>query len=227
MLQKTPKTIAMVFFLLIEAILYYFLLTSSGNVQSTTMYLSIILCFVFAALTCKKDTLLILAGLAFTLGADYCLVVAKPIEQLNGMLFFMGTQTMYAIYLQLKSKNKLLLIIRIALVVLAEAVAWFVLGDKLDPLAAVSMYYYANLIMNMVEAFMLFSQERLLGIGFVLFLLCDTVIGLQVAAGGYLPIEAGSILHTIIFPPFNLAWVFYLPSQVLIALSAGKKPQVN
>lgn len=212
-------------FLALEAVLYWLILTTGGQTLITCQYLSIILCFLFAALTCKKDTLLILAGLAFTLGADYCLVVAKPTQQLYGMLFFMGTQTMYAIYLQLKSRNKVLLIVRIALVVLAEGIAWIVLGDQLDLLAAVSMYYYANLIMNLVEAFTMYRTEKLLGIGFVLFLLCDTVIGLQVVSTGYLPIGPDSLLHQILFLPFPLAWFFYLPSQVLIALSAAKLPQ--
>jgi uncharacterized membrane protein YhhN len=193
----------------------------------TSQYLAIILCFVYAALNYKKDSLLILAGLAFTLGADYCLVVAQPMQQLWGMVFFMGTQTMYAIYLQLKSRNKILLIIRIALVVLAEGIALIVLGEKLDPLAAVSMYYYANLIMNLVEAFTMFRAEKQMSIGLLLFLLCDTVIGLQVACGGYLPIAKESWLYQLIFMPFNLSWFFYLPSQVLIALSAARKPSAD
>ena len=52
----------------------------------------------------------------------------------------------------------------------------------------------------------------------VLFLLCDTVIGLQVMGGMYLPIDDGSLLSRILYPGFNLAWLFYLPSQVLLAL---------
>jgi len=69
----------------------------------------------------------------------------------------------------------------------------------------------------------MFRQEKLLSIGFVLFLMCDTVIGLQVACSGYLPIEETFLLYQIIFMPFHLSWFFYLPSQVLIALSAGKR----
>ena len=166
MIMKKQNIIAAVF-LVAEAVLYWLILTTGGQTLITCQYLSIILCFAFAALTCNKGTLLILAGLAFTLGADYCLVVAKPIQQLWGMVFFMGTQTMYAIYLQTNSRNRILLIVRIALVVLAEGIAWIVLGDQLDPLAAVSMYYYANLIMNLVEAFGMFRKEKLLSIGFI------------------------------------------------------------
>ena len=221
MIHGKAKQVTVACFLFIQSILYYFILTTGGQTLVTCEYLAIILCFLFALLTCRKSTLWILAGLAFTLGADYCLVVASPAQQLGGMLFFMGAQTMYAIYLHLQSRNMLLLWIRIGLVMLSEGIAWIVLGDKLDPLAAVSMYYYANLIMNLIESFTMFRKEKLLSIGFILFLLCDTVIGLQVACGGYLAIEQTSLLYQIIFMPFHLSWFFYLPSQVLIALRAG------
>ena len=221
MIKGKAKTYFTGCFIAIAAILYYFILTTGGQTLVTCEYLAIILCFVYALLSCGKSTLWILAGLAFTLGADYCLVVANPIQQLGGMLFFMGAQTMYAIYLHLQSRNTVLLWIRIGLVALAEGIAWIVLGENLDPLAAVSMYYYANLIMNLIEAFTIFRSEKLLSIAFVLFLLCDTVIGLQVACGGYLAIDSSSVLYQIIFMPFHLSWFFYLPSQVLIALRVG------
>ncbi len=81
--------------------------------------------------------------------------------------------------------------------------------------------------MNIVAAFKRFGQNSLFAIGLVLFLLCDTVIGLQVASGGYLPIGEGTLLYKIIFAPFHLSWFFYLPSQVLIALTAAFAPCVK
>ena len=38
----------------------------------------------------------------------------------------------------------------------------------------------------------------------------------------YLPIRESSLLYRILFMPFPLSWFFYLPSQVLIALSASR-----
>ena len=63
------------------------------------------------------------------------------------------------------------------------------------------------------------GKNKLFPIGLVLFLLCDTIIGLQMATGVYLPISEHSVIYKIIFTDFNLAWFFYLPSQVCIALS--------
>ena len=59
-------------------------------------------------------------------------------------------------------------------------------------------------------------------VALVLFLLCDTVIGLQVMGAMYLPIAEGSFLHSLLNPGFDLAWAFYLPSQVLLALQNKK-----
>lgn len=210
-------------FIVAEAILYYLLLTAGGNAQVVSMFLSVVLCFVFALLHTRKSNALRTAALAFTVCADWCLVVCSLAQQLYGMVFFLGTQTLYALYLYRKGRRKSLALTRIVLIAAIEAVAYFVLGSKMDPLAAVSVAYYAILFVNIIDTFTQAGKDLLFPIGLLLFLLCDTVVGLQVAAGGYLPITEGSWLYRILFPGFNLAWVFYLPSQVLIALSQQRR----
>ena len=206
-------------FLVAEAILYYLIMTTKGQMLPVFCYAAIAVCFLFALLNIKRFDILILLGLAFTLAADFCLVICQPIQQLPGMLFFSVTQIFYAIRLHINSGRKLLIWIRLGLIAAGEILAAVVLKEKLDPLAVVSIFYYANLIGNIVTAFSDFSQNRLFAVGLVLFLLCDTVIGLQIACGTYLPIQEGSLLYRIIFPDFFLSWFFYLPSQVLISLS--------
>ena len=210
-------------FLLAEAVLYYLILTAGGELPRWSSYISIVLCFLFAVSTvCKKNALL-LAGLLFTVFADYCLVICDPIQQLWGMVFFLCTQTLYCVYLHSGNINKTTLTIRFGLAILAEIICILVLREKTDPLAVVSILYYVYLIMNIIDSFLCQRGSRLLPVAFILFLLCDTVIGLQVASAAYLPITEGSTLHKIIFSGFNLSWFFYLPSQVLIALSTRKK----
>ena len=213
------KRISLICFLIVEAILYYFVLTAGGDTFTVCAYTGIVLCFLFALLCGAKNDPLIVAGLACTVGADFCLVVCSPIQQLWGMVFFLGAQSFYAAKLYLNQKNRTLLRIRIGLIAAIEIVAIIILKDKLDALAVVSVCYYANLFMNIVTAFTQWQKNKLLPIGLVAFILCDTVIGLQVAAGGYLPIAEGSALHNFLFMDFNLSWFFYLPSQVMIALS--------
>ena len=93
-----------------------------------------------------------------------------------------------------------------------------VLQASTDALALVSMVYYVNLILNLLFSFLQFRKQPLLSVGFLLFLLCDTVIGLNML-DAYLPISRESLLYAVIDPGFNLAWAFYLPSQTLLAIS--------
>jgi uncharacterized membrane protein YhhN len=222
MLKKSSFWLAAAF-LAIAAVFYYIIIFAPGDILRSAQYGAIVLCFLFAALHLKKGNRWIIAGLLLTLGADFCLVVCQPIQQLWGMVFFLGTQTCYAIALWLRRKNWMLLWVRLGLITVAEAVTVMVLGKNADPLALVSLAYYAMLITNIVVAFTQWKKDKLLPIALVLFLLCDTVIGLQVMSGCYLPIPADSWLHSLIFSGFNLSWFFYLPSQVLLALCARQK----
>ena len=221
------KRFSVTCFLIVQAILYYFVLTAGGETFTVCAYTGIVVCFLFALLCGAKNDPLTVAGLACTVGADFCLVVCSPIQQLWGMVFFLGAQSLYAAKLHLNEKNRVLLFIRILLIVAIEIVAVIILKDKLDALAVVSVCYYANLFMNIVASFTQWQENKLLPIGLVAFILCDTVIGLQVAAGGYLPIAEGSALYDFLFMDFNLSWFFYLPSQVMIALSSLRKEKCH
>lgn len=221
--MRKRLTVPTLIFLLVELVLYYLILTTGGKVLVYSSFLSIVLCFAHVLMHFKTCDRFLLGGLACTVMADFCLVVCSPIQQLWGMVFFLIAQSLYAIKLHLSGKSNVLLYIRVALIVLALAITVAVLKQKTDALALVSLCYYANLIVNIVVAFTQFKRSRLLPIAFVLFLLCDTVIGLQVACGGYLPIREGSVLYSIIFMNFNLSWFFYLPSQVLLSLCGKTK----
>ncbi len=203
-------------FLLIELTLYILLLSFGGTIRVCCEFASIVLCFLFALI--HRSNALVVCGLACTVMADFFLVVCTPTRQLWGMVCFLGTQTFYAVMLQRSGKNKLLLFIRLVLIAAAEITAALVLKDRLDVLVVVSMCYYASLVANIIESFARFFRHKLFAVALVLFLLCDTVIGLQSAAVAYLPIPESSLIHRIIFMDFHLSWFFYLPSQVLIAL---------
>ena len=212
------RRIALPVFLVLELILYILILTTGGAVLVASSYWAIVLCFLFALLHIRSGDRLIIGGLLCTALADWFLVVCSPIQQLWGMIFFLGAQGLYALRLHRRNPSPILLAARAALTAVAVLVAVIVLREKTDALALVSICYYANLIVNIIAAFLRFRENRGFAVALVLFILCDTVIGLQMAAGVYLPIEEGSLLHRIIFMDFHLSWFFYLPSQVLIAL---------
>ena len=203
-------------FLAAEAVLYIVILTTGGALLMWSSFVSVVLCFAFALAAGKNRW--IQAGLACTVAADFFLVLLG--EKLPGMVFFLAAQTVYACMLCKQHEKSAFLWGRVAAVAVIEGITLLVLRDKTDPLALISVAYYAILLGNLLQSFFC---KKLLSLAFLLFLLCDTVIGLQVAAGGYLPIGADTALYRILFMPFNLAWCFYLPSQVLLALQQSKQ----
>ena len=205
-------------FLLAEAALYTLILT--GRWVVSAQYAAVCLCFAFVLLHLRQANYYILGGLALTLCADWFLVVQRPQEKLTAMCFFLGAQTVYALLLHRRVRSRNLLWARIAVVVIAEAVTVLVLRGNTDPLALVSLAYYGMLAMNIVCGFKGYRKEPLMAWALVLFFLCDTVVGLQVAADGYLTLPAW--LYNAVFCGFPLDWLFYLPSQVMLAL-CGKK----
>ncbi len=209
-------------FLLAEFLLYLVILTSDGELLRYSSFLSIVFCFLYSVFLQRARDSLITFGLASTVIADFFLVVCSPAQQLYGMVFFLGTQILYAVKLHFISMSKFFLFLRIFLILVGEAAAILVLKQNIDLLVIISVAYYSLLIVSILQSFVCLKNNRLFFIGLLLFLLCDTVIGLQVAAGTYLPIGEQSLLYKILFMDFPLAWFFYLPSQVLISLS-GKK----
>jgi hypothetical protein len=219
MLKKNPITWI---FLLLELTAYYLILTTGGQTLVYSSFAAIVVCFLHALLHYRSCDKLLLLGLACTVAADFCLVICSPIQQLYGMIFFLGAQSLYAARLHLTDHRKALLWLRLSLITAALTVTVWVLRSNTDALALVSLCYYANLIFNLIMAFLQWKNDKLFPTALALFLLCDTVIGLQVACGGYLSIPEASLLYRIIFMPFNLSWFFYLPSQVLISLRSVK-----
>lgn len=201
-------------FLLLEAILYALILM--GRWVVSAQYAAVCLCFGFVLLHLRQANYYILFGLLGTLAADWFLVVQRPQQKLTAMLCFLCVQTVYALLLHRRVRVRSLLAARGMALLAIEAVTLLVLGSKTDLLAVVSVAYYAMLVMNIVCAFKGYRKEPMLAWALVLFLLCDTVIGLQVASVGYLVLPAW--LNNALFCGFPLDWAFYLPSQVMIAL---------
>lgn len=216
--SKTKSQWLTAAFLLVEAALYALILTGQWAVSAR--FAAIVLCVGFVLLHLRQANYFILSGLALTLCADWFLVVQRPQEKLTAMWFFLGAQTVYALLLHRRVHSRRLLWARVLTVVAVEAVTVLVLRDKTDALAMVSMAYYGMLAMNIVCGFKGYRKEPLMAWALVLFFLCDTVVGLQVTAESYLTLPLW--LSRILFCGFPLDWLFYLPSQVMIAF-CGKK----
>lgn len=231
-------------FLLIESLLFYLIHVENANLGFSLHYAVIILATAFAWLTLFiklittkennesplklifgiKDGNLLRIAMLFTLAADYFLVFLPEIQRMNGMLCFLGTQLFIFLHLVVRDENpksrRANIITRVVLSLVLVLATFIVLGPDADKLALVSIIYYANLLTSMIFAPKDKRGGFLMALGLALFALCDINVGLSVLndlyVGGF---PEGSILHTLVNSDIDLAWIFYIPSQVLIPLT--------
>ena len=159
------------------------------------------------------DALLLMAGLAFTLVSDmFLLVRGEHFEA--GVATFICAQLCYFLRI---GRTKLWWGASIALRIVLPAIVIIVLASvkMLDTLYILVAIYFVQLVMNCLEnvVFAILvkdkrqrAQATLLAVGFLLFIGCDICVGLTNLYG-----EATELI-----------WLFYTPSQVLIALSARR-----
>ncbi len=225
--KKAFKLPAALLFLLTELVLGILVHTTSGRANIWVSFSCVLLACLFASLFFEKSKAYFLTqlGLVCTVCADIFLVVMDPIKQLPAMLFFSVTQMCYFARLYLnhvtKKQKMIHLIARVAVTLVALVLTVAVLGENTDALSLVSLFYYANLVFNIIVAFTQLKACPALAIGLLLFLFCDTIIGLNVMADSYISGVGDNVILELI-NSFNLAWVFYVPSQTLIALSLFK-----
>ena len=214
-------------FLCTMAVLGVLLQTCQDEIPFNIRYTAVVAACLFCVLFAEKSLSFVFTQLALlcTVGADYFLVYRTDMRQLPAMLFFSAVQIAYFLRLYFeddsKTRRKVHLILRVVLSLTVLGVTIAVLGKNSDAVALVSMFYYANLILNAVFAFTSIKKNPMFAIGLALFILCDTVIGLSLI-DTYLPIAENSFIYKIINPGFDLAWAFYLPAQTLLALSLRK-----
>ena len=184
-------------------------------------YSTVVLAFFFALIQFAflsnrrdyLDVILLTLGLALTIVSDYFLLVEGEYYEI-GVVTFIGAQLCY--FARIK-RNKVWLIVSIIARMVLAAVAIAVIcavgyGEALYILVAV---YFVQLVGNFVENVIVAITAKnraerikaiLLSIGFLLFIGCDICVGLMNLYG-----EAGEYI-----------WLFYTPSQVLIALSCRR-----
>ena len=222
-MQKAKKLLTIIF-ILMEAALFYFAVFSNLE-RHYFQYTSIVLAFIFSMLWIRKDNYMLQVALFFTLLADTFLTLLIPLtpaKQITGMTFFAIVQIIYAIYLYIKSQHrKVFFIIRMITTAVALVVTTLVLREKTDYLSLVSIFYYTNLIMNLIFSMFVFRKIPLFAIGLVFFILCDTVVGLNFI-GSYISVGDNPFLSFLIHNSF-LIWFFYIPSQTLISLQSSRE----
>lgn len=181
-------------------------------------YLSILLCFCFAAVRGRgRDGRLMKLALGFTLLADLFLLVLDR-WYLAGVACFCAVQLLYLIRIAGMRPRRLPLRLALRGALAAAALALAAALGALDPLTALSLVYFTQLAVNALESLTLGPGFRGFAVGLFLFLCCDLCVGLQ-NLSAWFPAAGGPLVD---FARVGM-WLFYLPSQVLIALSVERK----
>lgn len=226
---KTQKRLisSIAVFSAIELTLGILVQTTSSTFNTVVSFLSVVIACAFVALAFSKTTTYLFTQIALvcTVFADLFLVVLTPINREAGMVFFALAQICYFLRIYFEQDSKKLknahIIARLSAIIVALSATVIVLKDKTDFLSLISLFYYANLITSIVFAFINGKKSLVFAIGLVLFAMCDALIGLSTMADLYISVAEGTLLYSIIHPSFDLAWVFYVPSQALIAISVA------
>lgn len=224
---KEIKNITARVFLVLEGLV--FALFVVGGIYGRQILLSanvwqfsvVVLAFLYAAfefiLTKRGDEfftrrLFLLVALAFTLVSDLFLTLLGIFRTLAVVIFVLA-QIFHALQIR-RGKKRAILSFSLRFCASLAAVVVLAVLNILTPLYAAVAFYAPQLVGNLVEH--IFDSFRLsdptekrrsvlLSVAFALFLACDVCIGLSeigVTGVGF------------------FVWIFYAPSQVLIAISA-------
>ena len=218
--RLTVLKMCAIVFIALELVLFPLIQFTPADTSAVASYIAIVLVAICAFLTVgmEEGGKYIRLGFIGTLVADYFLVLCDD-AQLEGVVAFIFVQLAYCVYLLAKEERSRVsyanVLSRIGLTAVLMVCAMIILGTDTDMLVIASVIYYANLVVNAVFAFFLGKKERIFAIGLVLFAMCDLCIGLEVLFDTYLSSDALGFFYGAYI---NLPWIFYQPSQVLIAL---------
>ncbi|MBQ2070401.1 MAG: hypothetical protein II467_05680 [Bacilli bacterium] len=204
---------------IVYSALYFF---PELNLATTYLKFSlVVICFLYVLLYFLhqflkdgcRDRLFLMCALLFTVLADIFLLVLNRYYD-AGVSIFILAQLLHFIRASRQLKERrIYLYISIALrafLCVGVPLLLFPLG-QVSSTNILSMVYFPLLVMNLVDSlFMAIRIDRqkgiYLSIGFFLFLCCDISVGLS---------NLGVSLWWLI-------WIFYGPSQILIALSLSR-----
>lgn len=183
-----------------EAAIYIsFLLADSSDAYmlgTALKYAGILLCVTYARHGERRVAL----ALTLTAAADLFLLVLGKCMEL-GVILFIAVQVLYARHIGRDTR------VTVCLRGLLPLAVWVFLRrlNLCTPLNLLAGAYFPQLLCNMALAW---RKDWFFALGLTLFVGCDICVGLWNLAG-----IAGAGM-----------WAFYLPSQVLIALSGRKTP---
>lgn len=231
---KTFKPVIIGFILVILCFLYVsFLRMDFFNIKgilssNTLKYISILFCVLITLMTGKAalntwDISLLHFGLIMTALADLCLLLLDYFTL--GVIVFCIVQITYCIrYIPGKAQSTAVYFSTVFFIIVLGFLALGIFIKSLDILIPAALFYSICLITSVYRAIYacrsgLFPSPNryLIAVGMICFLFCDINVALF-NISKILGAASGS-LHNIADISSSLMWFFYLPSQVMLALS--------
>lgn len=213
-------------FLSTELIIYMLFLAmdltnQSSGLSSIIKYSGIILCFFYACLYRgegheKKESWSVRFALLFTMAADYCLLLNEKI--LTGVLFFIIVQMGYLYRMCEGIEYGKRIAYRLVGSCLILGVL-YVFKVPMDMVVPAVCFYFLSLVDNTILSFV--QKRKVFSVGMALFVMCDINVGFF-NLSSYVLVE-NTVFAKLIGLSSILMWVFYLPSQTLIAVSVEEK----
>ena len=204
-------------FLTAEAALYLAFLTLDffqlSGPHIWLKYTGVVLCCVFSCWAAGQGgERLIPVALVLTALADLFLLVLNQFYTF-GVLLFLGVQVVYLLRLR-KMTGFCWWPLRLGLPVLFWSVlsAW----EQITLLTLLAALYFSQLLVNTILAWR-HKQDLYFPLGLTLFVCCDLCVGIFNSA----PLFPRALFR---FAEVGM-WFFYLPSQVLIALSTQSRQE--
>lgn len=184
-------------------------------------YFGILTCFTVAVVNCfsnRKDCFFVAGAMLFTAIADLFLLMLDGYSEC-GVGAFIVVQLLYFARIYYAHGKKPWISGAVRIGIAAMIIIILAATGKLNLLTALTAFYLTQIVANIVDsAFIIKYSKRniLFFIGLILFLCCDLCVGLFNFSEVGITLPAA--LEKVIAPAI---WLFYLPSQVLITISAG------
>ena len=219
------STICLLFIVFLSIQVYEINFFMSANmVKFSTIFLCLLISIISSPLSKQsKNIFLLQLGLIFTIMADYIFLIHDD-DYILAIGLFSIVQIIYS--LRYREGNETERVLRFMIIYLLIVILYKLINKNLFPLdfiIAMGVFYGICLLSSLKEALLLYKSDphesinKMILFAMILFLLCDINLGVNYILG-----EAKDMGNTLKLLE-NLSsisiWVYYLPSQILLALS--------
>ena len=222
------KNLMVLAFIAVETVIYviFNVLAAVGSPDPIYLkYAGVLLCLavLIAVLIMPgsdRDNAVMVAALFFTAISDLFILVLDKYYEI-GLVTFIIVQSLYVYRLYADRLKKIYITLCVRLTVMVALIVAFAVMGMLNLLIAECAIYITMLVGNVVDAFIICKKSvknLLFAIGLTLFLGCVICVGLD----NGVDILGLNMPQTVLNAVRFAIWAFYLPSQVLITLSANK-----